>query len=50
MPEETADALAAAVEELHWQTRQPKHVVLTVLLRGALQHQAEAAHRLQLPR
>lgn len=46
MPKETADVLAAAVEELHWETRQPKHVVLKALIDTALAHRAEVVRRL----
>lgn len=38
MPKESADALAAALEELHFTTRQPKHVVLAALVDVALEH------------
>ena len=37
MPKETADALAAALEELHWSTRQPKHVIMAALVSVALE-------------
>lgn len=38
MPKESADALAAALEELHWSTRQPKHVIMAALVSVALDH------------
>ncbi|MFD7702159.1 hypothetical protein [Streptomyces caelestis] len=38
VPKESADALAAALEELHFATRQPKHVVLAALVDVALEH------------
>ncbi|MFD5234881.1 hypothetical protein ACFWJ5_41670 [Streptomyces qaidamensis] len=38
MPKESADALAAALEELHFATRQPKHVLLAALVNVALDH------------
>lgn len=47
MPAESAAALAAAVDDLHYATRQPKHAVLAALLAVALEHQDEARERLQ---
>ncbi|MGW1917727.1 hypothetical protein ACWCQS_45560 [Streptomyces sp. NPDC002076] len=38
MPKESADALAAALEDLHWSTRQPKHVIMAALVSVALGH------------
>lgn len=37
MPKESADALAAALEELHFTTRQPKHVIMAALVDVALE-------------
>ncbi|MEU5524861.1 hypothetical protein ABZ759_30430 [Streptomyces sp. NPDC047860] len=37
MPKESADALAAALEELHWSTRQPEHVIMAALVAVALE-------------
>jgi hypothetical protein len=38
MPRESADALAAAVEEMHFATRRPKHVIVAALVAVALDH------------
>lgn len=38
MPRESADALAAAIEEMHFTTRRPKHVILAALVSVALDH------------
>ncbi len=46
MPKTAADALAAAVDDLHYATRQPKHAVLAALLAVALEHQDDACQRL----
>ncbi|WP_163549148.1 hypothetical protein [Candidatus Frankia nodulisporulans] len=46
MPRASAAALAAAVEDLHYATRQPKHAVLAALLAVALEHQDDARRRL----
>ena len=37
MPKESADALAAALEEMHYATRQPKHVIMAALVAVALE-------------
>lgn len=37
MPKESADALAEALEELHFATRQPKHVIMAALVAVALE-------------
>lgn len=47
MPKASADQLAAAVDELHFSTRQPKHVVLAALVAAAVAHQDEARARLE---
>lgn len=47
MAKQTADALAAVVEDLHYATRKPKHVVLSELVAVALEHQAEVERRLK---
>jgi hypothetical protein len=38
MPKDTADTLAAAIEELHYTERLPKHVVMAALVSVALDH------------
>lgn len=47
MPKSTADALADAVEDLHFGTRRPKHEVLRALVEVALEHRGEAQSRLE---
>lgn len=47
MPKSSADALAAAVEDLHFDTRRPKHEVLRALVEVALEHRGEASARLK---
>lgn len=47
MPRSTADALAAAVEDLHFETRRPKHEVLRALVEVAIAHRGEAQARLE---
>ncbi|WP_411132721.1 hypothetical protein [Streptomyces sp. 030-HV] len=47
MPKETAQALAAAVDDLHHTTRLPKHLVLAELVAVALDHLPEVAGRLR---
>lgn len=42
MPRASADALAEAVEDLHYDTRKPKHEVLRALVEVALEHRGEA--------
>ncbi|MGW0631288.1 hypothetical protein, partial [Streptomyces sp. NPDC002758] len=42
---ESADALAAALEDLHWSTRQPKHVLLAAVVDVALGHVDEVRRR-----
>ncbi|MFJ9799862.1 hypothetical protein [Streptomyces sp. NPDC101145] len=46
MPKQTADALAEVVEELHFETRQPKYVVLSELIAMALEQHEAAVQRL----
>lgn len=46
MAKQTADALAAVVEDLHYATRKPKHVVLSELVAVALEQRAEVERRL----
>ena len=46
MPAATADALAAAVDDLHYETRRPKHEVLAALVAVALEHLDQARNRL----
>jgi hypothetical protein len=38
VPLSAADALSAAVEDLHYETRRPKHEVLAALLTAAVKH------------
>ncbi|MDX2733562.1 hypothetical protein [Streptomyces sp. PA03-2a] len=45
MPKESADALAAALEDLHWSTRRPKHVIMAALVDVALEHLDEVRQR-----
>ncbi|MFJ2477756.1 hypothetical protein ACIOWI_33085 [Streptomyces sp. NPDC087659] len=45
MPKESAEALAAALEDLHWSTRQPKHVLLAAVVDTALAHVDEVRQR-----
>lgn len=47
MPKSVADALAEVVEDLHYDTRQPKHEVLRALVEVALEHRGEARARLK---
>lgn len=47
MPKAVADALADAVEDLHYATRRPKHEVLKALVEVALEHRGEARDRLR---
>lgn len=46
MPRASADALAAAIEDLHFATRRPKQEVIAALIAVALEHQEEARQRL----
>lgn len=47
MPRSVADDLASAVEDLHFDTRKPKHEVLRALVEVALEHRGEARARLK---
>lgn len=47
MPKASADALAALVDELHWETRQPKQAVLAALIEVAVQHRDQVAKKLR---
>ncbi|MFG3323962.1 hypothetical protein ACGF3J_38580 [Streptomyces sp. NPDC048171] len=47
MPKESADALAAAVEELHFATRQPKHVIMAALVSVALEQLPAVEQRIR---
>lgn len=49
MPKETADSLAAAVDELHFTERLPKHVVLAALVAVALEHTEDVRRALRRP-
>lgn len=48
MPKATAERLAEAVEELHFTTRQPKHVVLAALIGVALERIPEVEKNIAL--
>jgi hypothetical protein len=45
MPRSSADALAAAVEDLHYATRQPKHAIMAALIDVALDHLEDVRQR-----
>ncbi|SBW27294.1 hypothetical protein [Protofrankia symbiont of Coriaria ruscifolia] len=47
MRKDTADALAAVVDDIHFATRASKHVVLSVLIDIATERHAEALARVQ---
>lgn len=47
MPKESADALAAALEDLHWSTRKPKHAIMAVLVAVALEHLDDVRQRIE---
>lgn len=47
LPKHAADELARAVEELHYDTRQPKHAVLAELVAAALLHLPEVSANLR---
>lgn len=47
MPKESADALAAALEELHYATRQPKHAIMAALVAVALEHLEDVEQRVK---
>ncbi|MCH8614445.1 hypothetical protein [Arsenicicoccus dermatophilus] len=49
LPAGAADELAAAVDELHWQTRRPKHEVLVAVLHAGLAHLDQARDALDRP-
>lgn len=42
MPRDSAEALAAAVDDLHWSTRRPKHEIVAALVAVAVRHADEA--------
>ena len=44
-----ADALAATVEDLHYELRVPKHHVLTAVIRAGLAHPDEVRDRISNP-
>lgn len=46
MRQDVADELVAAVDDLHYQTRLPRHEVLAALAAVALGHRAEIQARL----
>ncbi|WP_331728552.1 hypothetical protein [Streptomyces sp. NBC_01176] len=45
MPKESADAQAAAPEDLHWSTRQSKHALMVTLVDAALAYMDEIQER-----
>lgn len=47
MPKASAIALADAVDELHFATRQPKHAVMQAIVSVVLQHLDEAQQHLE---
>jgi hypothetical protein len=49
LPQEAAERLSEAVEELHYATRAPKHVVLAELVAAALEHLDGVQARLASP-
>lgn len=50
LSESTADALAEAVEDLHFATRKPKNVILDALIAAALEQRETVAASLTDPR
>jgi hypothetical protein len=42
MPAPSAEALARAVDDLHYATRRPKHEVIATLIAVALEHAEDA--------
>ena len=50
LSETTADALAEAVEDLHFATRKPKNVILDALIAAALEHRDDVAASLTDPK
>jgi hypothetical protein len=46
LPADVADALAAAVEDIHFTTRRPKHEVIAAAVAVALEHRPEILARL----
>lgn len=46
---DVAARLAAAVDDIHWRTRRPKHEILAAAVGVALEHQAEIVDRLAQP-
>lgn len=50
LSETTADALAEAVEDLHFATRQPKNVILDALIAAALEQRDTVAASLTDPK
>ncbi|MGW7427796.1 hypothetical protein ACWGJB_49175 [Streptomyces sp. NPDC054813] len=47
MPKESANALATALEELHFATRQPKHAIMAALIAVALEHLHDVEQRIR---
>ncbi|MFG2603875.1 hypothetical protein ACGFT2_10045 [Streptomyces sp. NPDC048514] len=47
MPKESANALAEALDELHWSTRQPKHVIMAALVAVALEQLPAVEERIK---
>ncbi len=46
MPKASADALAAAVDDLYFATRKPKHEIIAALIDAALAARADVQTRL----
>lgn len=46
MPASSAEALARAIDDLHYATRRPKHEVIAALVAVALEHAEDARARL----
>ena len=47
MPKASADALAAAVDDLYFATRKPKHAILAALVDAALAARSDVQARLE---
>ncbi|MET9183459.1 hypothetical protein ABZX88_35390 [Kitasatospora aureofaciens] len=46
MPKDSADALAELVEQLYWETRQPKQAILAAVVDEVLARRAQVERRL----
>jgi hypothetical protein len=47
---EAAERFDAAIDELHWRTRRPKHELIGAALAVAVEHQADIEARVTSPR